>query len=77
MLCPKTTVLTSKNQRSKRYPTENKKFGTIPMTEIYKSLGWRPGRSELLEIGKTFQGEIMLDTDEDRTYQVAMEWIDR
>jgi hypothetical protein len=70
-------VSTSGNQRSKRYPTENKKFGTIPMTETYESLGWRPGRREFLEIRKTFYREIMLDTNEDRTYQVAMEWIDR
>jgi hypothetical protein len=30
-----------------------------------------------LEIGKTFRGEIMLDTIEDRAYQVAMEWTER
>jgi hypothetical protein len=30
-----------------------------------------------LEIGKTFRGEIMPDTIEDRAYQVAMEWTER
>jgi hypothetical protein len=27
-----------------------------------------------LEIGKTFHGEIMPDTNEDKAYQVAVEW---
>jgi hypothetical protein len=29
-----------------------------------------------LEIGKTFHGEIMPATNEDKAYQVAMEWTD-
>jgi hypothetical protein len=36
-----------------------------------------PVEENLLEIGKTFHGEIMPDTNEDRAYQVAMEWTEK
>jgi hypothetical protein len=87
-LTPATTLLDHRQsryaQRLLRQLAETKGAREVLLQTKDSALSRRPNHmshlegdqveESFLEIGKTFHGEIMPDTNEDKAYQVAMEW---
>jgi hypothetical protein len=90
-LTPATALLNHRQsryaQRLLRQPAETKgarqvilKTKNSALSQRLKHMSHLDGdqvEERFLEIGKTFHGEIMPDTNEDKAYQVAMEWTER